>query len=99
MNGGRQGLAGPFQDRLTGARVTCVETRGKTQLIAFDLDLTFRVHIRRDGGSHLRRRYGLPSTACSLRVPLHTETESAQFFSAPGMTLLDATGQLCASTR
>jgi endonuclease-8 len=84
----------PFEDELTGARVAGVETRGKALLIAFDLGLTLYAHNQLYGVWYVRRRGDLPHTARSLRVALHTDTNSALLYSASEIALLDADGLL-----
>lgn len=79
-----------FEDELTGARVAGIETRGKALLIAFDLGLTLYTHNQLYGIWYLRRRGQLPNTARSLRVALHTETDSALLYSASNIAVLDA---------
>lgn len=83
-----------FEDELTGVRVAGVETRGKAMLIAFDLGLTLYSHNQLYGVWYLRRRGQLPSTARSLRVALHTATDSALLYSASDISVLDADGLL-----
>lgn len=84
----------PFEDELIGARVAAVETRGKALLIRFDLGLTLYVHHQLYGVWYLCRRGELPRTARSLRVALHTETDSALLYSASDIAVLDADGLL-----
>lgn len=79
-----------FEDELTGAWVVGVETRGKALLIAFDPGLTLYAHNQLYGVWYVRRRGELPNTARSLRVALHTETESALRYSASDIAVLDA---------
>ena len=79
-----------FEDELTGVRVAGVETRGKALLIAFDQGLTLYSHNQLYGVWYLRRRGQLPNTARSLRVALHTETDSALLYSASDIAVLDA---------
>ncbi len=77
-----------FSDELTGSRVNDVETRGKALLIRFDRGLTLFAHNQLYGVWYLRKRGQLPKTRRSLRVALHTETDSALLYSASEIAVL-----------
>ena len=82
---------GRFARRLEGVVVTAVDTRGKAMLTRFDNGLTLYSHNQLYGRWYTTRRPGLPDTARSLRVALHTETHSALLYSASDIEIL--TGQ------
>lgn len=79
-----------FEKRLTGKKVTAVDTRGKAMLTRFDCGLTLYSHNQLYGRWFTMRRPRLPNTKRSLRVALHTETHSALLYSASDIEVLDA---------
>ncbi|MDJ0927682.1 MAG: endonuclease VIII [Gammaproteobacteria bacterium] len=79
-----------FRPRLTGASVSRVETRGKAMLTHFDNGLTLYSHNQLYGRWYVRPRGALPRTRRSLRVGLHTDTQSALLYSASDIDVLTA---------
>lgn len=79
-----------FTRRLTGARVTAVDTRGKAMLTRFDNGLTMYSHNQLYGRWYTTKRPRLPKTNRNLRVALHTETHSALLYSATDIAVLTA---------
>ena len=77
-----------FEKRLSGARVTDVETRGKAMLTHFDNGLTLYSHNQLYGKWFTTRRPRMPKTGRQLRVALHTETHSALLYSASDIEVL-----------
>ncbi len=73
---------------LTGRRVTAVDTRGKALLIRFDAGVSLYAHNQLYGRWYLRNRGQLPRTRRSLRVALHTKSDSALLYSASELALL-----------
>ena len=78
-----------FEQRLTGNKVSAVETRGKAMLTRFDCGLTLYSHNQLYGRWYTMRRPRMPETKRALRVALHTETHSALLFSASDIEVLD----------
>ncbi|MDH3547102.1 MAG: endonuclease VIII, partial [Gammaproteobacteria bacterium] len=78
-----------FEERLTGKKVTAVDTRGKAMLTHFDCGLTLYSHNQLYGRWFTMRRPRMPETKRSLRVALHTETHSALLYSASDIEVLD----------
>ena len=79
----------PDLDRLVGAAVTSVESRGKQLLIGFDSGLTLRTHLRMSGSWHRYRpgeKWWLPRVQAS--VILETADAVAVCFNAPTVELL-----------
>jgi endonuclease-8 len=79
-------------DRVVGARVASVESRGKHLLIGFDNGLTLRTHLRMTGSWHRYRpgeRWRLPAQAAT--VVIETPEAVAVCFNAPVAELLTAT--------
>jgi len=81
-----------FEKRLTGARVTAVDTRGKAMLTRFDNGLTLYSHNQLYGKWYTTRRPRMPKTGRQLRVGLHTETHSALLYSASDIEVLTERG-------
>ena len=79
---------GRFEDRIAGARVTAVDTRGKAMLTRFDNDLTLYSHNQLYGRWFAVERDRLPDTRRSLRVALHTKSHSALLYSASDISIL-----------
>ena len=77
-----------FEDRLSDARVTAIDTRGKAMLTRFDNDLTLYSHNQLYGRWYTARRDKPPKTSRSLRVALHTDTHSALLYSASDIEIL-----------
>lgn len=77
-----------FEKRLTGAKVTAVDTRGKAMLTRFDNGLTLYSHNQLYGRWYTVRRPQMPKTGRSLRVALHTEHRSALLYSASDIEVL-----------
>ena len=79
----------PDLDRLVGAAITSVESRGKQLLIGFDSGLILRTHMRMSGSWHRYRpgeRWRLPKIQAS--VILETADAIAVCFNAPTVELL-----------
>jgi endonuclease-8 len=79
-------------DRVVGATVASVESRGKHLLIGFDNGLTLRTHMRMTGSWHRYRpgeRWRLP--AQSATVVIETPEAVAVCFNAPVAELLTGT--------
>ena len=79
-----------YEPRLTGCRVTAVDTRGKAMLTRFDNGLSLYSHNQLYGRWYTNRRNTRPRTKRSLRVALHTETHSARLYSASEVDVLTA---------
>ena len=77
-----------FEERLTGAAVTAVDTRGKAMLTRFDNGLTLYSHNQLYGRWYTMKRPRLPKTTRQLRACLHTETHSALLYSASDIEVL-----------
>ena len=69
-------------------RVLRVDTRGKALLIRFEQGLTLYAHNQLYGRWYLNKRGTFPKTGRSLRVALHTETDSALLYSASDIAVL-----------
>lgn len=90
-----EGLLAPralrrFEPSLEGATVMRVDTRGKAMLTRFDNGLTLYSHNQLYGRWYARARGDLPRTGRSLRVALHTTSNSALLYSATEIEVLDA---------
>lgn len=81
-----------FEKRLTGARVTAIDTRGKAMLTSFDNGLTLYTHNQLYGRWYTTRRPRMPDTGRQLRVALYTDTHSALLYSASDIEVLTASG-------
>lgn len=77
-----------FESRLTGARVRAVDTRGKAMLTRFDNGLTLYSHNQLYGRWFTVPRGEWPATNRSLRVALHTSSDSALLYSASDIAIL-----------
>ncbi len=77
-----------FEKRLTGRRVTGIDTRGKAMLTRFDNGLTLYSHNQLYGRWFTTRRPKMPKTGRQLRVALHTPTHSALLYSASDIEVL-----------
>ena len=77
-----------FEERLKGTVVKAVDTRGKAMLTRFDNGLTLYSHNQLYGRWFTVRRGKLPETRRSLRVALHTNTDSALLYSASDISVL-----------
>lgn len=77
-----------FEKRLTGRRVTAIDTRGKAMLTRFDNGLTLYSHNQLYGRWYTTRRPKMPKTGRQLRVALHTATHSALLYSASDIEVL-----------
>jgi endonuclease-8 len=79
----------PDLDRLVGAAITSVDSRGKQLVIGFDSGLILRTHMRMSGSWHRYRpgeRWRLPKIQAS--VILETADAVAVCFNAPTVELL-----------
>jgi endonuclease-8 len=81
-----------FVKRLTGCRVTAIDTRGKAMLTRFDNGLTLYSHNQLYGKWLTTQRPRLPKTGRQLRVGLHTATHSALLYSASEIEVLTERG-------
>ena len=72
----------PVAERLRGATVTGVTTRGKALLTQFDNGHCLFSHNQLYGRWYVCKRGTLPKTQRSLRVALHTDEHSALLYSA-----------------
>jgi endonuclease-8 len=79
-----------FEERITGGKVTAVDTRGKAMLTRFDNGLVLYSHNQLYGRWYTTRRPNMPDTKRSLRVALHTNTHSALLYSASEIDVLTA---------
>jgi endonuclease-8 len=82
---------GPRPDRLVGATVESVESRGKQLLIRFDSGLALRTHLSPHGSWHRYapgERWHRP--AARARLVLEVEGAIAVYFDAPTVELFDA---------
>jgi endonuclease-8 len=78
--------------RLEGTKVTRVDTHGKAMLTRFDNGLTLYSHNQLYGRWYVCARGELPGTGRSLRVALHTASNSALLYSATDIEVLDVKG-------
>ena len=78
----------PFEEQLKGSVVEAVDTRGKAMLTRFDNNLTLYSHNQLYGRWYIVRRGKLPETQRSLRVALHTNSDSALLYSASDISIL-----------
>lgn len=76
-----------FAQRLRGATVTQVETRGKAMLTHFDNDWVIYSHNQLYGVWKVVPRGKLPTTNRSLRLALHTAGHSALLYSASDISV------------
>lgn len=76
-----------FAERLRGARVIEVETRGKAMLTHFDNGWVIYSHNQLYGVWKVVRRGKLPETRRSLRLALHTPSHSALLYSASDISV------------
>ena len=77
-----------FNAEITGMRVHRIDTRGKALLIRFEQGLTLYAHNQLYGRWYLNKRGTLPKTGRTLRVALHTTTNSALLYSASDIAVL-----------
>ena len=80
------------QQRVVGARVTAIDTRGKAMLTRFDSGLTLYSHNQLYGRWYVTDTGDEPATSRSLRVALHTAKGSAWLYSASDIDLLTERG-------
>jgi endonuclease-8 len=86
---------GPRADRLVGATVESVESRGKQLLIHFDSGLELRTHLGMHGSWHryaAGERWHRP--AARARLALEVEGSVAVCFDAPTVELFDARAEV-----
>lgn len=81
-------LAAPAQ-RLVGARVSGVTSRGKTMVIAFDRGLVHLSHHQLYGRWRIADARSVPITDRAVRVVLATSTRVATLYSATAIALVD----------
>lgn len=77
-----------FERRLSGCKVTAVDTRGKAMLTRFDNGLTIYSHNQLYGRWYTVRRPRMPKTNRQLRVELATRTHKALLYSASDIDVL-----------
>lgn len=78
----------PWQERLQGRRIVCVQPRGKALLIRFEDGVSMYSHNQLYGRWFIRDRGVLPGTRRQLRAALHTEASSALLYSASEISVL-----------
>ena len=76
-----------YGPRLSGYRVSHLETRGKALLTHFEHGWTIYTHNQLYGVWRVQRRGPLPNTRRSLRLALHTSTHSALLYSASDISV------------
>ncbi len=76
-----------YGKRLSGQRVTALETRGKALLTHFDNGWSIYSHNQLYGVWKLAPRGKLPDTKRSLRIALHTADSSALLYSASDISV------------
>ncbi|MFK7888947.1 MAG: endonuclease VIII [Gammaproteobacteria bacterium] len=79
-----------FEKKLTGQKVTQIDTRGKAMLTRFSDGLTMYSHNQLYGRWYTTAPDEDPATSRSLRVALHTAKGSAWLFSATDISILTA---------
>ena len=77
-----------YEGRLSGSKVTAVDTRGKAMLTRFDNGLTLYSHNQLYGRWYTTRRPRMPRTNRQLRVELTTATHKALLYSASDIEVL-----------
>lgn len=77
----------PFEKRLSGQRVTRVDSWGKALLTTFEDGHVLYTHNQLYGRWAVGRRHAPPSLSRSLRVSLATDRHVAQLYSASDITL------------
>jgi endonuclease-8 len=83
-----------FSDELQDRTVERVDTRGKALLVRFDNGLSLYAHNQLYGVWRITQRDHWPKTGRSLRVALHTSTQSALLYSASDIAVLTADDEL-----
>ncbi|SIS54651.1 endonuclease VIII [Salimicrobium flavidum] len=77
-----------YEDILTGASVTGVDTKGKAMLTRFDNGYTIYSHNQLYGKWMVRNAYNYPDTKRQLRLAIHNENKSALLYSASDIEVL-----------
>ncbi len=77
-----------FERRLSGQRVTRIDTRGKAMLVRFENELSVYTHSQLYGRWYVVARDKPPRTNRSLRFEIHNEDKSALLFSASDIEVL-----------
>ncbi|SIS91896.1 endonuclease VIII [Salimicrobium salexigens] len=77
-----------YEDILTGATVTGVDTKGKAMLTRFDNGYTIYSHNQLYGKWMIRNAYNYPKTNRQLRLAIHNEKKSALLYSASDIEVL-----------
>ncbi|MBN8192866.1 endonuclease VIII [Bacillus sp. NTK074B] len=77
-----------YEDLLTGAIVSRVDTKGKAMLIRFDNGYTIYSHNQLYGKWYVRKSYNYPKTNRQLRLALHNDRKSAILYSASDIEVL-----------
>ncbi|QKS70375.1 endonuclease VIII [Paenalkalicoccus suaedae] len=83
----KEHLAG-YEEMLTGAVVTGVDTKGKAMLTRFDHGYTVYSHNQLYGKWVIRNAYNYPKTNRQLRFAVHNEKKSALLYSASDIEVL-----------
>lgn len=84
----------PFEEELTGCRVTEVETRGKAMLTHFNNGLSVYTHNQLYGKWMIRKAYDFPETKRQLRFAIHNEKKSALLYSASDIQILSSPSEI-----
>ena len=77
-----------LEERLTGCRITSIETRGKALLTRFDDGTVMYSHNQLYGRWYTSKLPRLPKTNRSLRIALDTPTHTARLYSATDIDFL-----------
>ncbi|SDO57354.1 endonuclease VIII [Alkalicoccus daliensis] len=77
-----------YEEVLTGAEVTGVDTKGKAMLTRFDNGYTVYSHNQLYGKWIIRNAYNYPKTNRQLRFAVHNEKKSALLYSASEIEVL-----------
>ncbi len=83
----------PFEDKLSGARLIGVETRGKAMLNHFDNGLSIYSHNQLYGRWYCLDKGERPDTSRQLRLRLETASKAALLFSASDIAVLTKAAQ------
>lgn len=78
----------PFEEKLTGRRVTAIDTFGKATVFRLEGGLNLYVHPKMFGHWIIRKRPGMPKTDRALRITLRTAKGAAFLYSTNDMNVL-----------
>lgn len=84
----------PFEQELTGCKVTQVETRGKAMLTHFDNGLSVYSHNQLYGKWMVRKAQDFPETNRQLRFAIHNAKKSALLYSASDIQILSSPSEI-----